>query len=274
MTKEKQREGDSLEEVEHPSPIVEVVADDQALVPLPHIRLFEPAARASLPPGMATKEQLEVFRELRTRLTLMASSLGLTYFTTLVVPLTEGSGASFVARNLAATFTLKENLAAVLIDCDFGNPTQRQVLESEDEGEGLSDYLEWGAQLVIDQGALIKKLILPTAVPGLHLIPAGRREAVLAGRPREYFSSMAMRSLMRRLRAESCCIFLDGPPIAGSPDARILSELADLVILVVGYGRSTASAIAEAAAIFDPTKFAGVVFNERPPGARAERSAR
>ena len=35
-----------------------------------------------------------------------------------------------------------------------------------------------------------------------------------------------------------------------------------LVILVAGYGLDTPEAIAQAAGLFDPAKFAGVVFNE------------
>jgi hypothetical protein len=41
-----------------------------------------------------------------------------------------------------------------------------------------------------------------------------------------------------------------------------LSELADVVVLVAGYGRNTPAEIAAAAANFDPAKFAGVIFNE------------
>ena len=57
-------------------------------------------------------------------------------------------------------------------------------------------------------------------------------------------------------------LFLDSPPVRGSPDARILADLADVVVLVAGYGRDTAASIAQAAANFDPNKFAGVVFNQ------------
>ena len=59
-------------------------------------------------------------------------------------------------------------------------------------------------------------------------------------------------------------LFLDGPPVKGAPDARILSDLADFVVLVAGYGRDTPAAINQAVANFDPAKLAGVVFNESP----------
>ena len=59
-------------------------------------------------------------------------------------------------------------------------------------------------------------------------------------------------------------LFLDGPTIKGSPDARILSDLADFVVVVAGYGRDTPAAISQAVAHFEPEKLAGVVFNQAP----------
>ncbi len=250
--------GDFEEEETH---VVEP-SRQQALVPQRRVRLFDRAVYGELPAGMASNEQLDAFRELRTRLQLMATAAGRSHFKTLVVPITAGAGASFVARNLAAAFTLQEDSVAVLIDCDFRNPSQHGVLNSHPDGEGLSEYLDYWAHTATDPLVLVKRLLLPTGIPRLHLIPAGRCEAVKAGRPREYFSSGAMRTVIQQLSEEPCFVFLDGPPITGSPDARILSDLADFVILVVGYGRSTAAAITQAAAIFERPKLAGVVFNE------------
>jgi Mrp family chromosome partitioning ATPase len=238
------------------------LAKVEAMVPVRPVRLFDSATRGAMPPGMASAAQLEAFRELRTRLLLLADAVRRRHFTTLVVPLGLGSGASFVARNLAAAFTLQEDWVAVLVDCDFRNPTQHTVLNAPPDGEGLSDYLDHRMHPETDQLVLVKRLIVPTGVRGLHLIPAGRCEAILAGRPREYFSSSAMRSLMAQLAAERCFVFLDGPPLVGSPDARILSELADFVLLVAGYGQNTPASIAQAAGMFDRSKFVGVVFNE------------
>ncbi len=202
--------------------------------------------------GMAAGAQLDAFRELRTRLLSMAVGVGLTHFTTLVVPASSGAGASFVARNLAAAFTLQERRVAILVDCNPRHPTQHHALGVDAEAEGLFDYLE-------QPHAALDRLVRPTSIPGLHLIAAG----FPAPLPREYFSSQAMRLLMSGLHQAPCYVFLDAPPAKGSPDARILSELADFVILTVGYGRDQAEEIARTAALFDPTKFAGVVFNER-----------
>jgi len=202
--------------------------------------------------GMATPEQLDAFRELRTRLLTMAEALGLSYFTTLVAPVSSGSGASFVSRNLAAAFTLQERRVSVLVDCNLRHPTQHLALGARTDDGGLFDYLD-------HPHAALERLIRPTAIPGLHLIPAGQTPAI----PREYFSSQPMRVVMAALRQEECYTFLDGPPTKGSPDARILSDLVDFVVLVCGYGKETSAEISQAASMFDPHKFAGVVFNER-----------
>jgi Mrp family chromosome partitioning ATPase len=182
----------------------------------------------------------------------MASGAGLRYFTTLVVPLVPESGASFVARNLAAAFTMQDNEMALLVDCNLRHPTQHMSLGARPDDGGLFDFLE-------QPHAAIDMLVRPTGIPGLHLIPAGRPPSRL----REHFSSAPMRMLMSALRNEPCYVFLDGPPAQGSPDARILAGLADFVVLVLRYGSATTDAIVKAVEMFDAAKFAGVIFNDR-----------
>src|SRR5215813_8639534 len=113
---------------------------ERALVRSTRGRLFDLTSSGSaLPGGMLSTEQLDSFRELRTRLLVHASALGLRHFTTLVVSTSNGSGASFVARNLAAAFTLQEGTIAALVDCDFRNPTQHAVLTGRPDEDGLSE---------------------------------------------------------------------------------------------------------------------------------------
>jgi protein-tyrosine kinase len=216
---------------------------------------YEPPRETRPPTDMASDEQVDSFRDLRTRLMVAAGAKGLTHFTVLVTGLTEDSGASFVARSLAAAFTMQEH-SALLLDCNFRNPRQHDALGAPADAEGLFDYLEKPFR------SSLRRLICPTGVPGLYLIAAGRGEALATACQREPFSSAPMKELMARLRVEPCYIVLDGPPIRGRPDARILSELADFVLLVVGYGRSTKEDLAQAAALFDRSKLAGAVFNE------------
>ena len=211
-----------------------------------------PRVAARLPVGMASTDQVDAFREVRTRLLSMAASAGLRYFTTLVVPIVPDSGASFVARNLAASFTMQDNEMALLVDCNLRHPTQHLSLGARPDDGGLFDFLE-------QPHAAIDMLVRPTGIAGLHLIPAGRPPSRL----REHFSSAPMRMLMSALHNEPAYVVLDGPPAQGSPDARILAGLADFVILVLRYGSATTDAIVQTVEMFDPAKFAGVIFNDR-----------
>ena len=99
-----------------------------------------------------------------------------------------------------------------------------------------------------------------TGLPRLYLVPSGSVREITG----ESFSSLRMRTLVDSLRSSHSnrYVVLDSPPVLRSPDARILSDLADLVVLVAGYGRVTTDQIEKAASNFSPDKLAGVVFND------------
>ncbi|MFT4255708.1 MAG: polysaccharide biosynthesis protein [Pseudoxanthomonas sp.] len=197
------------------------------------------------------RSEVDAFRALRTRLLATAGVAG--NFVTLVAPVSRGSGGSFVARNLAAAMAFDESRHALLVDCDVRNPSQDKSMQIKSAGGGLIDYLE-------HRETDIGNVLHATGVARLELLPAGASRETCA----EHFSSNRMRLLVDTLRsrAPGSHIFLDGPPVRGAPDARILADLADVVLLVAGYGHDTPDAIAEAAANFDERKFAGVVFNQ------------
>jgi Mrp family chromosome partitioning ATPase len=200
----------------------------------------------------SAREQADAFREIRTRLLALGGS---TNFVTMVAPISHRSGGSFVARNLATAFAFDEAKTALLIDCDVRHAAQHTALGVNPSEGGLIDYLEHPALGV-------EKILYHTGIPRLRLIPAGRQREMSA----EYFSSFRMRAVLDSLRSRYAdrYLFLDSPAVKGSPDARILADLADFIVLVVGYGRDTPGAINKALANFDPNKIAGVVFNQVP----------
>jgi Mrp family chromosome partitioning ATPase len=197
-------------------------------------------------------EATNAFREIRTRLLALG---GAHNFVTLVTPVSPKSGGSFVARNLAAAFAFDEAKTALLLDCNLRHPAQHKALGIDADHGGMIDYLE-------RPEAEIQDVLYRTGIPRLRLIPAGRPREMSA----EYFSSQRMRTLIDslRLRYADRYIFLDGPALKGAPDARILSDLADFVVVVAAYGRDTAAAIGQAIATLDPEKLAGVVFDHTP----------
>lgn len=198
------------------------------------------------------REQADAFRELRTRLLAAGGSRN---FVTLVAPVRHGCGGSFVARNLAAAFAFDESKTALLVDCDARHASQQAALRIDAAGGGLMDYLG-------DPERNLADILYATGLPRLQLIPVGSARETTG----EAFTSLRMRAMVDSLRSRHAdrYLILDGPPVEGSPDARILSELADLVVLVAGYGRVTPDAIDKAVAVFAPEKIAGVVFNHRP----------
>jgi len=198
----------------------------------------------------SVRKQADAFRELRTRLLAIAPDRN---FVTMIAPISHGCGGSFVALNLAIAFAFDEAKTALLIDCDVRHPAQHAALGVEPENGGLINYLEHPA-------LGIEKVLYHTGIPRLRLIPVGRQRDMSA----EYFSSFRMRALIDSLRSRypDRYLFIDGPAVKGSPDARILADLADFVVLVAGRGRDTPAAIQQAVSNFDPNKLAGVVFNE------------
>lgn len=200
----------------------------------------------------SVRRQSDAFRGIRTRLLSLAEHQN---FVTLVVSVSPRSGGSFVARNLAAAFAFDESKTSLLIDCNLRYPNQHKALGVEPESGGLIDFLEHPT-------IGIEPILYHTGIPRLRLIPAGKARENSS----EYFSSFRMRTVVDSLRCRYAdrYLFLDGPSIKGSPDARILSDLADFVVVVAGYGRDTPAAINQAVANFEPDKLAGVVFNQAP----------
>ncbi|MFM2288270.1 MAG: hypothetical protein RL684_1413 [Pseudomonadota bacterium] len=198
----------------------------------------------------SAREQADAFREIRTRLLAIG---GAQNFVTLVTPISPGSGGSFVARNLAAAFAFDEAKTALLVDCNFRHPVQHKALNVDPVRGGLVDFLEHPA-------LGIENIVYGTGVARLRLVPAGHVREMRS----EYFISFRMRAMLDSLRCRypDRYLFLDGPAVKGSPDARIAADLADFVVLVAGYGRDTPAAISAAAAAFDPNKLAGVVLNQ------------
>ncbi|WP_431685886.1 XrtA-associated tyrosine autokinase [Hahella sp. NBU794] len=191
---------------------------------------------------------IDKFRELRTRLLEISKGNN---FTLAVTGVTEGCGASFAAVNLAAAFALDSSKTALVIDCNLREPSLHNILDLMPD-LGVTDFIE-------DPDMDIASVIYPTGIKRLRLIPAGsRRES--SG---EFFTSFRMRQFLHSLRKRypDRFIILDTPSIAVSPDARIISELCDLTLVVVPHGRVTESQIVSAVSSIPSQKCAGVLIN-------------
>lgn len=231
-------------------------AVDKYVISKQIVRMQEPrrltpddlSERRIIYPDSPDRDLVNRFRNLRTKLLELS---GGNNFTLVVTGAGEGAGSSFVALNLAAAFAFDQSKTALVIDCNLREPSMHQSLDIMPEG-GLTDFLD-------DSDYDIGRILYPTGIPRLRLIPAGSRRET----PAEFFTSFRMKQFLQavRRRYPDRFIVLDTAPITHSPDARILAELCDYSLLVVPHGKITPSAVEQAAAAFSSDKFVGAVIN-------------
>jgi exopolysaccharide/PEP-CTERM locus tyrosine autokinase len=199
-------------------------------------------------PDSPERDLVNRFRNLRTKL---LERSGGNNFTLVVTGASEGAGSSFVTLNLAAAFSFDQAKTALIIDCNLREPALHSSLDIIPE-TGLTDFLD-------DPGLDISRILYPTGIPRLRLIPAGSRRET----PSEFFTSFRMKQLLQavRRRYPDRFVVLDTASVSQSPDARILSEICDYAMLVVPHARMTNESIASAASAFDSKKFVGAVIN-------------
>ena len=140
-------------------------------------------------------------------------------------------GKTVTASNLAiALAEIRQRV--VLIDADMRR-TRLHALFNVPNTWGLSNLLS-------DQNGIqncpIEALTRESEIPGLHLVPSG--PSVLNTSRLLY--SVRLKALIQRLRQDFDMIVIDTPPMIQFPDARVLGQLADGVVLVVRAGQTTA----------------------------------
>lgn len=199
-------------------------------------------------PESPNRKLVNHFRNLRTKL---LEKSGGNNFTLVVSGAREGAGSSFVALNLAAAFAFDEAKTALIIDCNLREPALHSSLDILPDS-GLTDFLD-------DPDYDIGRIIYPTGIPRLRLIPAGSRRET----PSEFFTSFRMKQFLQAIRRRypDRFIVLDTAPISQSPDARILTELCDYAMLVIPHAGMTPDGIDDAANAFNREKFVGAVIN-------------
>lgn len=200
-------------------------------------------------PSMEDVDVVNAFRNLRTSLLNKMEQYNSTLMVTAVTP---KGGASFVATNLAAAFTFDHQKTAMLIDCNFENPSLAEKFNLEFK-YGLKDFI---TGKVND----ISQIVYSTGIQRLRLIPSGTQESDLV----EFFTGERMYSFLSEVRSRysNRIIIIDTPPILDSADTKILAELADYILLVVPYKGVTTNLINRTLNSIDKTKIVGMILNK------------
>ncbi len=162
----------------------------------------------------------EALRSLRTALLLARGSQPPQVV--LVTSSVASEGKSLLSANLAAVLA-HGGKKVLLVDADLRKPTLDKRLRSESR-VGLSQFL-------MDDHALEDIVSIP-GLPGLHLLTSGK----IPPYPAELLASERMKELLARWRRTYDFIVLDSPPVLLVTDPVVLSDLADVTLLVARYG--------------------------------------
>lgn len=163
-----------------------------------------------------------------------------------------GEGKTFTSVNLAFSIAMEKDVSVLLIDADVAKPHISRIFGVEQE-PGLLDVLT-------DESLDIETVILPTDVPGLMLLPAGKQSEFAA----ELLSSHRMVETMRRLAARDRrrIALLDSPPLLLTSESRSLAQAVGQIVLVVRAGLTPQQAVLDAIGYLGEGKSIGLVLNQ------------
>jgi succinoglycan biosynthesis transport protein ExoP len=167
-------------------------------------------------------------------------------------------GKSTVASNLA--IALAELRRRVLIvDADMRKPRQHGIFDVPNTW-GLSDVLQ--ENLPID-GYPADSLFRTTEIPNLFVLPSGPAVEVI----NTLLCSDRLARLIERLRRDFDTVIIDTPPMMMLPDARIIGQSVDAVILVFRAGLTSTDDARSCSVrlIDDGARILGTVLNDWRP---------
>ncbi|MGE3867670.1 MAG: GumC family protein [Hyphomonadaceae bacterium] len=121
----------------------------------------------------------------------------------------------------------------VIVDCDLRRRSATHAL-------GLD--VEKGLTEVLFRTATLDEVLQKDSGSGADVVPLAQAEFT----PRDLFGSDAMRQLIDELRERYEVIVLDTAPVLPLADTRVLSPLADSVLVVVRWGRTPHSVVRSA----------------------------
>jgi exopolysaccharide/PEP-CTERM locus tyrosine autokinase len=163
-----------------------------------------------------------------------------------------GDGKTFTSINLALSIARERDVTILLVDADVLKPRLSGIL-GVDREPGLMDAL-------IDESANVESFILPTDVPGLSILPAGRKDEAAT----ELLGSTRMAKVVARLTARDPrrIVLFDSPPLLPTSESRALAQSVGLVLLVVRAGATPRSAVLDAIGLIDADKPVALVLNQ------------
>jgi capsular exopolysaccharide synthesis family protein len=161
-----------------------------------------------------------------------------------------GDGKSTLAANVAISIA-QAGKSVLLIDADFRRPCLHKLFGIPAE-RGLASVIAGEAEL--------DDVIVPSAVPGLSLLPCGPHPP----NPAELLTSPRFKELLDYIRERYDLVVLDTPPLLAVTDPCVVAPHMDGVVLTIRVGKNVrphATRAKEILVTLD-AKVVGVVVNE------------
>ena len=191
----------------------------------------------------------EQYRSLRGRLDAIEAQRPLR--TLVVTSPMPGEGKTTAAVNLACVSSLSVGRKVLLIDCDLRRPQVHKTLGLRPE-TGL-------AEVLMDRATLDDSIV---SVEGVNLDVLPVRS--LPGNPSELLGSEKMQTLIEDASGRYDRIVFDTPAALGLPDAKVVCDLCDGLILVVRADVTSQHDVQATLETLDRRRVLGMILNGTP----------
>jgi capsular exopolysaccharide synthesis family protein len=172
----------------------------------------------------------------------------------------QGEGKTLTASNLALTLSESYERQVLLVDADLRRPSLHEVFHLPN-APGLTEGLKAGTS---------QKLRVHRVSSHLSVLTAG----VPDRDPMSGLTSTYMRQLVDEAAARFDWVLIDTPPVGLMPDAKLLAELTDCIVLVIQAARTPYDIVHRTIDALGRERIIGVVLNrmdERAiPGGNAD----
>ena len=142
------------------------------------------------------------------------------------------------------------NQKIILVDCDLRRSNVASALGAKSIGGTIDEYLSGAKPL--------EQVIYRDEESGVHIIPA-RRDTPNAA---EILGSQSMRRLVEALGETYDLVILDTPPLMAVADARLVAELADYIVFLVRWERTSRELAINSVKLLERHRNVGVVLSQ------------
>jgi exopolysaccharide/PEP-CTERM locus tyrosine autokinase len=213
-------------------------------------------AAGMLPPAHQEHELAQQYRRIKRPLINNALGRGVAPLAhgnlIMITSAVPGEGKTFMALNLALSMRLEEDVTVLLVDGDVVNPRLTQILGLENQ-PGLLDSVR-------DPRVSASAAILPTDVPGLSFLPAGRQDANAT----ELVASARMHEVVSKLGSDDPArlVLFDSAPLLVTTEAQALVHFAGQVVVVVRSDHTPQQVVFDALETLADDKPVSLVLNQ------------